>query len=167
MPGWTSTVPAALLGLVAAFKATPGLDGVNVYDGPKVEGTSAREVVVVGFTGERMSHTGAYPEPSSPDVDVQASIAGMAVSPQEEKYTIHNMIAVLNGAAGAGDIAAARARAYELLAACGAALAADPKLGGAVGLASPGAHSLTQDQGPRGATATIMFDVEVSAFTGR
>jgi hypothetical protein len=162
--GWASTVPAALAGLVAAFRAAPGLDGVLILDGPEVTAAPVPEAITVGFTGQRMSHTGAYPEAASVDAEGDTALAGMALSGQEETYTVHNMVAVRDGST---DIAAARIRAYELLAACGAALTADKTLGGAVAMARITTSSLTQDQTQRGALATIMFDVAVNAYTRR
>jgi len=161
---WVSTVPAALAGLAAAFSAAPGLEGVLILDGPEVTASTASEAVTVGFTGQRMSHTGAYPEAAAVDSEGDTALAGLSLSGQEETYTVHNMVAVRDGGT---DIVAVRVRAYELLAACGAALAADKTLGGAVAMARITTSSLTQDQTQRGALATVMFDVAVSAFTGR
>jgi hypothetical protein len=161
---WASTVPAALSALVAALKDAPALSGTKIHDGPVVTESSALEAIAVGFTGERMSRTGAYPEPMQPVIEGQAVITGAVVSPQEETYTIQSMIAVLNGS---NDLAAARTRAYALLGDCGQILAADKTLGGAVGMTSIGSHALTQDQTPRGAIATLVFGVDVRAFTGR
>jgi hypothetical protein len=161
---WASTVPAALSALVAALKDAPALAGVEIYDGPVVTESTALEAIAVGFTGERMSRTGAYPEPMQPVIQGQAAVTGIVVSPQEETYTIESMIAVLNGS---GDIVAARTRAYALLGDCGQILAADKTLGGAVGMATIGSHALTQDPTPRGAIATLVFGIDVRAFTGR
>jgi hypothetical protein len=72
------------------------------------------------------------------------------------------MIAVLNGG---GDIVAARNRAYELLGVCGRAIQADKTLRGAVRMATISTGNLTQDQTPKGAIATLMFDVACEAFT--
>ena len=161
---WASTVPAAIAGLVAALKAQE-LEGVEVYDGPAVSQSTALEVIMVGFTGETMSRTGAYPEPEQPEVDVTASLdMNLALLPVREQYPVRSLIAVLNGA---GDITAATARAYELLAAVGAAVAADKKLGGAVALATLGNHSTTRSQTSRGALVSIVFDVMCDGWTRR
>jgi hypothetical protein len=68
---------------------------------------------------------------------------------------------------GSADMAAARARAYALVSACGSAIAADQKLGGAVMLARLGRVSLQQVQDTGGALAIIEFTVPCDAFTGR
>lgn len=161
---WASTVPGAIAGLVAALKAQVP-EGVLVYDGPAVSESRALEVIMVGFAGERTSWRGAYPEPAQSEVNVTATIDGqLAVTPVREQYTIQSLIAVLNGAK---DVTAATARAYELLAAAGAALAADKKLGGAVALATLGNHSTTREQTAKGAVVSVVFEVNCDAWTSR
>jgi hypothetical protein len=65
------------------------------------------------------------------------------------------------------DVAAARTRAYELHAACGAAIAADHTLGKVVLRASLGIGSLQQQQTTGGALARVVFPVNVDAYTSR
>ena len=77
---------------------------------------------------------------------------------------MRNLLAVLNGSK---DITAARTRAYELLSACGAAVTADKKLGGAVAMAFLGNHNMTHEQTQRGALVTIAFEVNCNAWTGQ
>jgi hypothetical protein len=162
MPASKPTVPAALAGLVTMFRDAPGLEGAVIFDGPVVSESKAPAAIAVGFTGERMSRTGAYPEPGTPAVDYDAAVDGLVTAPQAETYTIRNLLAVLNGS---GNAAAARERAYELLAECGQVIAGDKTLGGAVAMAHMGTHTLDQEQGPRGAVATIVFEVAVSGWT--
>lgn len=161
--GWASTVDAALQGLVAVLQAAPALEGVDVYDGPFVSESKANAAISVGFAGERLNRTGAYPETEQPAVQVTSAIAGLAgPADQAETYSVACLLAVLDGGKS---IAAARARAYELLDGVGNAVAADRTLGGVVAQARPGDHSLTQEQTPRGAVVTIVFDVAVEAWT--
>jgi hypothetical protein len=161
---WASTVPAAIAGLVAALKAQE-LPGVEVYDGPAVSESTALEVIMVGFTGETMSRTGAYPEPEQPEIDVTSTLDGnLALLPVREQYPIRSLIAVLNGAQ---DVTAATERAYELLAAVGSAVAADKKLGGAVAMATLGNHATTRSQTSRGALVSMMFEVMCDGWTKR
>lgn len=164
MRAWSSTVPAAISGLVAAFSTWPDLTGVPVHDGPVVSESKALEGIVVGFTGERMSRTGAYPEQESPAADYVAAVDALTVTSQQERYSVRSVLAVLNGSK---DIAAARQRAYDLLSFCGAAVAADKTLGGAVAMASMGTHQMTPEQAQRGALVTIVFSVDMQAWTGR
>jgi hypothetical protein len=162
-PAWSTTAPAALTALVALFRAAPGLSGVAVFDGPVVSERKANEAVCVGFTGQRMNRTGAYPEAPEAGVEHEFQPPELGMT-QLDRYTIHNMAAVLNGARDG--MPAARARAYDLVTIAAAALAADKTLGGVVKMASVSSASLTQEPSQRGFTATVVFDVAVEAFTG-
>jgi hypothetical protein len=151
-----SSVPAAVTGILAAFRTSPalGVAGVPVRDGPELTATPALEAVAVGYTGDANEDvvTGA------------ASPEGLAVLPDRERYAVMCAIEVLDGE---GDLAAARARAYALHAACGAALAVDHSLGKAVLRASLGIGSLQQQQTPNGMLARVVFPVNIDAFTSR
>ena len=61
---------------------------------------------------------------------------------------------------------AARARAYALLAACGAVIRADRRLSGTVGDSHISTHALRQVQTPDGTVATVTFGVACDTFTG-
>lgn len=158
--GWQSKGPAVVEALVTAFKASSDLDGVTIYDGANVTASPALEVVAVGFSPERMSRTGTYPEPPGPEIESTFDFAGLSVLPQKETLSLVSTIAVRNGS---GDQVAARARAYAILNACGAVVAADKTLGGVVMLARIASHNLTLDQETRGADATISFTVQAIA----
>jgi hypothetical protein len=149
---WASTVPDALNGLLVALRGTAALDGVAVFDGPVVSGSTAMEVITVGYTGGE----------DEDSADATEAITGLSVQQQRERYTVRCAASVRNGSA---DLAAARNRAYELLGYVGGALAADKRLGGAVMMASLGAHQLRQAQDSRGALATVVFEVAVDAMT--
>lgn len=152
---WTSTVPGVLDALVAAFQGAPELEGVRVFDGPVVTQAAPLEALCVGFSGD----------PDEPvAVQGQTQREGLAVARSREQYSVQCAASVLNGS---GDISAARRRAYELYAAAGAALAADPTLARTVLSAQPGATTLAQDQTTDGAVATVAFAVDVDAFTVR
>jgi hypothetical protein len=158
---WASTVPEALNGLLAAFRGSDDLTPpVAVRDGPVVTGSQADEVVIVGWTGI-----------DGDDVAVETTdtTEGLSGNPDREQYQIRCAAMALSasGKDGSGDLRAARARAYALHAACGAAIAADRKLGGAVMRASVGDHSLHQDAMQRGQRAIVEFMVTADAFTGR
>jgi hypothetical protein len=144
-----SSVPAAIAALVTAFRTSAGLGlaGVPVRDGPL-------EAVAVGYTADQNTDvvTGA------------ASPEGMGGLQDRERYAITCSVEVLDPA---GNITAARARAYQLHAACGAAIGVDRKLGGAVLQASLGIGSLRQKQTSDGALAQVVFPVNVEAYTSR
>ena len=157
---WSSSVPAALAALVAAFRASPGLASpVDVRDGPVVTSATARDVVVVGWRGQEND------ELAVEGADVPEGLAGI---PDREQYSIRcAAISVCATGDAAAAIVTARTRVYELVAACGAAIAADRKLGGAVMRATMGAGSLRQVPDQNGLVATVEFAVDIDAFSGR
>ncbi|SRR6266704_3848661 len=151
-----SSVPAAIAAITAAFRTSTalGLAGVPVRDGPEVTAAPGLEAVAVGYTGNADENV----------VTGTAAAEGLAVLPDRERYAVMCAIEVLDGE---HDVAAARTRAYELHAACGAAIAADHTLGKTVLRASPGFGSLRQQQTGDGALARVVFPVNVDAYTGR
>jgi len=152
--GWSSTVPAAIGALVTAFRTAPGLEGVPVRDGPAVENQAAREVIAVGYAGDDDDLA----------VESETSPEGLGREPDRERYSIRCAAAVLRGAT---DVAAARSRAYELVAAAGEAIARDRTLGGAVMRAGVSTTSLQQSQTDRGVQVMVTFSVDCDAFTRR
>jgi hypothetical protein len=153
---YSSSVPAAIAAITAAFRTSValGLAGVPVRDGPELTAAPGLEAVAVGYTGSTDENV----------VTGTATAEGLAVLPDRERYAIMCAVEVVDGE---HDIAAARTRAYQLHAACGAAIAADPKLGGTVLRATPGIGSLRQQQTADGALARVVFPVNVDAYTGR
>jgi len=153
---YSSSVPAAIAALVAAFRTSTalGLAGVPVRDGPQVTAAPGTEAVAVGYASD----------PGQDVVTGAASPEGMGGLQDRERYAVTCTVEVLDPD---GDIGAARARAYQLHAACGAAIGADRKLGGAVLAASPGIGSLRQQQTANGALARVVFPVNVEAYTRR
>lgn len=151
---WSSKLPAAVDGLVAAFKGWPRLGGadVPVRDGPSDSQATLKEVITVGWTGGD-DETGA---------DATLATEGLG-DPSREQFTIRCVAAVIRGS---NDIAAARKRAYELLSEAGAAIAADRKLGGAVMRAWISSHSLDPQLTPQGAQALVTFEVSCDAYSG-
>jgi hypothetical protein len=151
---WTSRLPAAIDGLVAAFTDWPGLAGVTVRDGPSTSQATVLEVVSVGYTGGE----------DETDAESTLLMEGLGGSPDREQLTIRCAAAVLRGG---DDLPGARRRAFELLSAAGAAIAADRTLGGTVMSAMVASHSLTQAQGSQGSQAVVVFEVSCDAYTGR
>jgi hypothetical protein len=125
-----------------------------VRDGPELTQEAGVEAVAVGYTGDQNEDvvTGA------------ASMAGLGGVQDREAYAVMCAIEVIDTGA---DMAAARTRAYELHAACGAAVVADRTLGGAVMKAVPGTGSLQQQQTDQGARARVVFPVNCEAWTAR
>jgi hypothetical protein len=151
---WSSQVPAAVTALLAAFRAAPALVGVDVRDGPAVIASAALEAVLVGWGGQPADTLAA-------DAAVSPEVFGDA--DDRELFTIRCAALVLNGQ---NDLAAARTRAYALLAACGAVVRADRRLSGTVGDSHIGTHTLRQTQTPDGTVATVAFTVACDTFTG-
>ena len=154
MAAWSSKVPGAMTALLAAFQAAPALSGVDVRDGPVVIASAALEAVLVGWNGQSTDTLAA-------DAAVNPEVFGDA--DDRELFTIRCAAMVLNGQ---NDLAAARARAYALLAACGAAIRADRRLSGTVGDSHLSSHTLRQTQTPDGTVATVAFTVACDTFTG-
>lgn len=155
---YTSSVPAAITALVAAFRASAQLGAadpaVPVRDGPEMSSASGLEAVAVGYTGDQNEDV----------VTGTASPEGLAALPDRERYAVMCAIEVIDPS---GDTAAARNRAYALHASCGAAIATDHSLGGKVLRASMGMGSLQQQQADTGARARLVFPVSIDSFTGR
>lgn len=151
-----SSVPAAIAGILAAFRGSTGLGlaGVPVRDGPELTATPGLEAVAVGYTGDQNEDV----------VAGAASPEGLAVLPDRERYAVMCAIEVVDPDGG---IPAARARVYQLHAACGAAIAVDHTLGKTVLRASVGIGSLQQQQAPNGPLARVVFPVNIDAFTSR
>lgn len=157
---WTSSVPAAMDGLLAALRSSPALASpVDVRDGPVVTSAPALDVVVAGWYGTEQDEVA---------VEGQDSPEGLAGSPDREQFTIRCAAMSTNtGGNPAAALTAARERVYQLVAACGAAIAADRKLGGAVLRATMGTSSLRQVPSQEGITALAEFTVDCDAYSGR
>lgn len=150
---WMSTLPAAMDGLVTALGAAPALADVTVQDGPIVTDNSKMEVIIIGFQSEE-----------NPVIaEANYAVEGMVVDPNREQYTLHCKLRVLKG--NAKLVREARVRAFELLGAIVAVLAADKTLGGAVMMAVADALNLSESQGQRGLLAEIEFNIGIDAFT--
>ena len=151
---WTSTVPAAISGLVQAFSAADGMSGVKVLDGPAIASQAALKVLAVGWTSVM----------GEVAVEAQSAPDGLGGNRSEEEYTVRCAIAVLAGSTG---VSAARKTAYGIFSAACAALGQDQRLGGAVVRAYVGGHSLVPEQVSAGVQMTLAFEVNVEAFTSR
>lgn len=145
----TSTIPAAISGLLATLRPSPGLTGVIVYDGPPMTAEQS-DWVAVGFD----------PIDLTTSVDASQVPASLGNRAREESYQIACSLASWSGDE---DMAARRARALDLFAAVEAALRTDITLGGAVRTAQIASYSLTQEQTTQGASVGVRFRVACSA----
>lgn len=146
---FTSTIPAAIDGLLATLRAAAGLSGVDIHDGPPMTAENP-DYVCVGFDP-------LDPLTSVEGGQVPASLGNRA---REESYEIVGSLA-----AWSGDelMSARRARAMALFAAVEAAVRADITLGGTVRTAQIASYSLLQEQTDKGASAGVRFRIACSA----
>lgn len=120
----TSAVPAALAGLLAVLRAAPGLNGVTVVDGPPTN----------NLTGGDWLYVGHQPGADAA-VSMTQAFASAGARRRDEDFDIG---CYAESRAGGSDMAARRARVFELLAEVENALRATdaapeaPTLGGAV-----------------------------------
>lgn len=152
-----STLPDAEDRILQLFSQAAG--GVLVADGMGLTDSTVSEAITVGYT----------------DNDDESSAEGGAAGEgaggvrDRERYDVHCAIRVVNADAQAGgtdgDPAAARRRAFDLLAALRAALIADQRLGGAVMRASLSDWQYRGNKTSGGARALIRFDVNCDGYT--
>lgn len=154
---YASTCPAAITGLLAALGRSQGLAGVLVTRGGGITDPDADEVVSVGYGGV----------PDEAAAEGTLAQEGGAGDRDREQYAIRCAAAVVSGDAGEQAIAAATERAFALFAACGEAIVADGRLGGAVMNAYISSWSHDAGQVSGGVSAVIRFSVSCDAYTRR
>jgi hypothetical protein len=114
--GFRSKVPVVLPALLTLVRAAP-LTAVQIYDGPFATGDPS-DAIHIGYDGDPDSDTEA--------VTSDQAWAGLGAKSRDETITITSAVYLLNGAA---DVATARARGYELLAAVEEAIHPLPAMG--------------------------------------
>jgi hypothetical protein len=151
---WAGTYPASVAGLITAWQRAYPLQGVEVRNGPQLTNPQAQEVLTAAYTSlEDDTAAGGDWTPE-----------GLAGTPDREQYTIACAASVLNGD---GDVVAARARVFALVAAAGDAIAADQTLGGVVMNAWLGSWTVREAAADAGMVATVNFTIRVDAYTSR
>ncbi|MFF4848002.1 hypothetical protein [Streptomyces sp. NPDC001194] len=150
----TSAVPAAVAGLLTILRSAPGLHGVTVVDGPPTN----------NLTGGDWLYVGHQPGADAA-VSLSQAFASAGARTRDEDIEI---ACYAESRAGGTDMAARRARAFELLAEAENALRATdaapeaPTLGGAVLWAHLVTGDLYQLQSD-GVLAGIAFTVRCRA----
>lgn len=151
----TSRVPAAVDALLAILRASSGLSGVTVVDGPPTTNLSDLDHVFVGY------------QPGADNaVGLAQSFNSAGARTRDEEFTI---ACYAESRAGGTDMQARRARCFALVAAAEEALRATdaaptaPTLSGAVLWAHVTAGSLVQAQTSDGAVAGVGFTVSCHA----
>lgn len=158
-----STIPACLKALTAAAeRAIPPAQREGrtvplavVLGQPDRGQTGSDDIVCIAFTGE----------PGEAAVTSNREQEQGHTAPDRESYDVQCLSSSWRGQ----DDATAQEvldRAYEMVNALAAELAADATLGGAVGRTWISTDALAQAQTERGAVATVRFTVHVEAFTG-
>lgn len=142
----SSTVPAAIAALVAVCQAA--VSGADVFDGPP---TTADYPDWIGI---------AYDPSGGEVVTVDTTWASLGQQRFEENVDI---TCTLGSDSGDLDPAARRLRAYELLNALMAGVAADYTLGGVVRVAHVSGHSLVTEVNDSGISESLRFTVNVQS----
>jgi len=143
----TSTVPAAVDGLLALLAASTDLTGVLIIDGqPTIE--VPPDYVAIGFADDAGDSITGRQDP--------ASLGNMR---RKEEYTIACEISAWTGET---DMKSMRDRAFTLMAGVEKAVRADGTLNGAVAFADFGdSVNVAQVQTQQGAVVVIKFTIEV------
>lgn len=154
---WGLRAPLLIDALLQRFTAWPELGAaavpVAVRDGPMVTDEAVQEVLLVGWTGiegETAADSTMTPEGLS--------------DPNRELCSIRCSAVVIDGGT---DTAGPRRRAYQLVAAAGAAIASDPTLGRLAMRALITSVSLVPTQTTQGAQAVVNFTVDCDCFNAR
>lgn len=143
-----TAIPAALNGLLAAFKAAPGLSKVTIIDGPWLAHPEDPDVLVVGWT-------------PSGDMSIEYVDAIAGLGSTRETFDVPGLVSAWRGGA---TLEATRARADELIEVARSTLQLDPTLGGAVTRARLATLVFDQYRTDQGTQVSIEFVVRVDAF---
>ena len=143
-----STIGPVLDALVAL--ARTALPDVQVFDGPPTE-LIRGDLIMIGWGG-----------PDQPGVTSTRARQQYATAPDAESYDV---ACLLCSWIGDPDLKQARDGAVALLDALGAALAADPRLGGLVKRCRISAETYVPEQTTDGAAVTLLAAFHVDADT--
>ncbi|MFI0772317.1 hypothetical protein ACH4TQ_46740 [Streptomyces sp. NPDC021218] len=151
----TSRVPAAIEALLAIWRATPGLAGVQILDGPPTIDQAGADYLSVGWSsGSELA------------VEFTQEFNAAGARTRDEEFSI---LCFLDTWTGDTDVATRRTRAFELLAVCEETIRASnsnptaPTLNGAVLWAEIASGSLMQANTDQGVRAAIPFVVACRA----
>ncbi|AGP56185.1 hypothetical protein [Streptomyces rapamycinicus] len=151
----TSRVPASIEALLAIWRAAPGLAGVQILDGPPTGDQANADYLTVGWSPT-----------SELAVEFAQEFNAAGARTRDEEFSI---LCFLDTWTGDTDVAARRARAFELLAVCEETIRASnsnptaPTLNGAVLWAEIASGSLMQTNTDQGVRAAIPFVVACRA----
>src|SRR5689334_17921159 len=103
-------MPSAIAHLVTALRAASSRGGVTIYDGPPIQATGRKDYLCVGYT------------PDTDTIGWSREWAAIGQFRQEEDFTLPCSAMVWSGST---DMAVRRTRAFAILDAVAAVLAAD------------------------------------------
>lgn len=152
--GWHTAVEGAIDALVLIAGQADELQGTTVRDGPAIESAAELQVLYIGWSGGD----------ADTDAEAQLEADGLRGNPDSEQSVIRCTAWVLSGKTA---VAPVRQRAYGIVSGLGAAIDRNRTLNKTVMRAMIGAHTLTQQQTPKGAMAAISFEVDLTAYTRR
>lgn len=144
----TSSIPAAIDGIITLLKAAPGLRGVEVMDGAPTVNTP-NDFVAVAFSEDGGDVVSGY-----------QGILAMGNLLRDESYDISCRV---SSWIGGTEMKKVRDRAFDLFAAIETTLQGAMTLDGAVTFAQIAPVSFAQYQTDQGATADLDFAVSVRA----
>ena len=142
----TSSIPAAIDGLLGLLRASAGLRGVEIIDGEPTTNTP-KEFIAVAFT-----------EDGGEVVSGQQASVTMGNLRRSETFDISCFVSTWTGSTSAKTV---RDRAFDLYAAVENAVRTGGTLGGSVIFADIAQESFSQYQTDQGAVADISFTVAV------
>ena len=144
----TSTIPAAIDGIVALLKATNALRGIDILDGAPTTNTP-KDFISIGYSQDGGDVVTGYQQ-----------ILAMGNLLRDETYEINCLVSAWNGGS---DLKVVRDRAFSLFAAIEQTLGGAMTLDGAVTFAQIAPVSFAQYQSDQGAIADLTFAVSARA----
>lgn len=143
----SSRLDDVMSALVTTFTASSSLTGVDVRDGPPLDGVGDADFVLVGHDGTPDSNA---------DMTVEQEWADLGCT---SRYENGEVICAVVSQTGDTDLQVRRDRAFTLLAACESALVADRTLGGLVMSAQFVRGAARQFQNRNGSAVVAQFTV--------
>lgn len=143
----TSRMSDVTAALIALWSAQSSLLGVTIYDGPPVSSAPDADLITVGDDADPSSDAASA---------FEQEWANLSHSRRSERGEIVCATVAQNGSTA---LVSTRARAFELLAACEAALLADPTLGDLAFTTELISGSSKPIQNNRGTAVVVPFTV--------
>lgn len=150
----TTALPQVINGILTAFKASAGLTGVRIFDGPEIDSSYPGDFIAVGHDGSEDGEVSVS--------NVTQSFEQLGNLKQFEDGTVDCWLATWDGGTSLSD---RRARVATLLSAVDTAIRADVSLGGACIYSSLSNHQMTYIQANNGVAISVTFSITYRART--